>query len=219
MRAAASTNRRDHGRTDPVRVRILTAAQELFAEHGYRATTTKQISLRANVAEPTLFRHFGSKADLFEATILEPFSSFVEEWTGSWNDFPAEASLDDMAERLVEGLFRLVRGDRRLFQDLIAARSDPDSDLHASAVAISARLRIGLRSVQDVGLDIAAAQGLAGMDPPATIGAVSAMVIGAVLLEDWIYPAGTRVPSQRRIVREISALVVHGIAHRPARPA
>jgi AcrR family transcriptional regulator len=40
-----------------VRPRLLNAAHELFVEKGYRATTTKEITDRANVAEPTLFRH------------------------------------------------------------------------------------------------------------------------------------------------------------------
>jgi AcrR family transcriptional regulator len=40
-----------------VRRRLLNAAHDLFVEKRYRATTTKEIADRANVAEPTLFRH------------------------------------------------------------------------------------------------------------------------------------------------------------------
>ncbi|HEX7824719.1 MAG TPA: helix-turn-helix domain-containing protein, partial [Mycobacterium sp.] len=57
-----------------VRARILKAAHDLFTKQGYQSTTTKQISTRARVAEPTVFRHFGSKVELFEASILEPFN-------------------------------------------------------------------------------------------------------------------------------------------------
>lgn len=41
--------------------RILTAAQRLFARHGYGGTTTRDLAQAAGVAEGTLFRHFESK--------------------------------------------------------------------------------------------------------------------------------------------------------------
>ena len=200
---------------DGVRARTLAAAHELFTKNGYRATTTKEICLRACVAEPTLFRNFGSKAELFEAAILEPFIQFIDGWIKSWYEFSADASVQDLAESLVGGLFKLVRQDRRLFQELMEARADPNNDLNRSAVAISTRMRDGLRAVHDVGLEIADARHLRHLDPPATIAAVAAMVIGSVMLEDWIVPTGHRQPSQARMIREITKMVTHGITGRP----
>jgi AcrR family transcriptional regulator len=200
---------------DGARGRTLTVAHRLFAENGYRATTTKEICLSAGIAEPTLFRHFGSKARLFEMTVLEPFTEFIDGWITSWREFSAESSVQDLAEGLVSGLFALVRQDRKLFQELMDARADPKSDLHESAVAISARIRDGIRAVQDVGLEVADERHLRHLDPPATITAVAAMVIGSVLLEDWIVPAGVRRPSQARMVQEITMMVTHGITGRP----
>ena len=200
---------------DSGRARTLAAAHELFSTNGYRATTTKEICLRAGVAETTLFRNFGSKADLFETTILESFNRFIDSWIASWRQFSADNTVQDMAQRLVEGLFTLVRTDRLLFQELIEARADPSSDLHASAVAVSKRIREGLRTVQDVGLEIADDRHLPHLDPPATIVSVAAMVIGSVILEDWIVPAGVRTPSQARLMREMAMLITHGISDRP----
>jgi AcrR family transcriptional regulator len=154
---------------DSVRARTLAAARELFAQNGYGATTTKEICVRAGVAEPTLFRNFGSKAELFEAAILEPFTEFIDGWTKSWHDFSAEASVEDLADSLVGGLFKLVRRDRRLFQELMEARANPNKALHRPAVAISARIGDGLRAVHDVGLQIADERDLRHLDPPATI--------------------------------------------------
>ncbi|ORX00280.1 hypothetical protein AWC29_25760 [Mycobacterium triplex] len=172
--------------------------------------------LLAGIAEPTLFRHFGSKANLFEMTIMEPFTAFIDGWIASWREFSAESSVQDLAESLVSGLFALVRRDRRLFQELMEARPDPKSDLHESAVAISTRIRQGLRAVQEVGLEIADERHLTRLDPPATITSVAAMVIGAVLLEDWIVPAGARRPSQDRMIHEMTMMVTHGITGRPS---
>lgn len=47
--------------------RIIEAAVQLFAEHGFKGTSTRDIAQLASVNEATLFRHFGRKADLFWA--------------------------------------------------------------------------------------------------------------------------------------------------------
>lgn len=47
--------------------RILDAAEELFAAHGFAGTTTRALAQRAGVNEVTLFRRFGSKAGVLQA--------------------------------------------------------------------------------------------------------------------------------------------------------
>lgn len=54
------------------RERILAAATEEFGEHGYDATTTRGIAARAGVDPALLHHHFGTKADLFAASIDAP---------------------------------------------------------------------------------------------------------------------------------------------------
>lgn len=48
--------------------KIMKVALKLFSEQGYYPTTTKQIAEEAGVNELTIFRHFGSKSNLFQAT-------------------------------------------------------------------------------------------------------------------------------------------------------
>ena len=86
-----------------VRDRALAAAHELFTAQGYHATTTKEICAKAGISEPSLFRHFGSKAELFEATVLEPFTAFITSWTDSWDQLPAADPVPDLAESLLGG--------------------------------------------------------------------------------------------------------------------
>jgi AcrR family transcriptional regulator len=200
-----------------VRPRLLNAAHELFVEKGYQATTTKEISIRADVAEPTLFRHFGSKAEIFEASIIEPFTSYLERWSRSWVDYSTEATVEELAENLVDSLYSLIREDRRVFQELMVARSDPKNDLYPAAVAVSEHLRQGVRAVHDAGLNIQTKRELFNIDPPATMGAVASMIIGSVMLEDWVFPANIRVPGRERMVREMAGLIVDGISHRRQR--
>jgi AcrR family transcriptional regulator len=56
---------------DDTRQRILQAAAQLFAEQGYARATTRALAAAADVNEVTLFRHFGSKKNLFAAVVEE----------------------------------------------------------------------------------------------------------------------------------------------------
>ena len=48
---------------------ILTKAIQLFADKGFRGTTTRELAAAAAVSEPVLYQHFATKRDLYEAII------------------------------------------------------------------------------------------------------------------------------------------------------
>ncbi len=48
---------------------ILQAAARLFAERGYRGTTTRALAEAVGVTEPVLYEHFRSKRDLYAAIV------------------------------------------------------------------------------------------------------------------------------------------------------
>jgi AcrR family transcriptional regulator len=60
--------RRDRVRT---KKRILEAAKDLFAARGYAQAGLREIAAQAGVAVSLLPQHFGTKADLFEAALLD----------------------------------------------------------------------------------------------------------------------------------------------------
>lgn len=49
---------------------ILRASLDLFSEKGYSNTSTKDIAQTANVAEGTIFKHFGTKENLLYSTLI-----------------------------------------------------------------------------------------------------------------------------------------------------
>jgi len=51
------------------RAAILQAAVRLFAERGFRGTTTRALAEAVGVTEPVLYEHFKSKHELYEAII------------------------------------------------------------------------------------------------------------------------------------------------------
>lgn len=51
------------------RAAIVDAALHLFAEKGFRGTTTRELAARVGVSEPVLYEHFKTKSDLYSAII------------------------------------------------------------------------------------------------------------------------------------------------------
>jgi len=59
--------RKQRYRPAETRDRVLAAARKLFAQHGYLNTSTQEIASEAEVAEGSIFYHFGSKKNLLAA--------------------------------------------------------------------------------------------------------------------------------------------------------
>jgi AcrR family transcriptional regulator len=57
---------------------VLEAACQVFFKKSYRGATTAEIAREAGITEPILYRHFGSKRDLYLACLDEAWQSFRE---------------------------------------------------------------------------------------------------------------------------------------------
>src|SRR5437868_14883768 len=59
------------------KTRILDAAEQLFTEHGFEATSLRQLTTAAGVNLATVNYHFGTKEELFQAVLtrrLDPMN-------------------------------------------------------------------------------------------------------------------------------------------------
>jgi AcrR family transcriptional regulator len=55
---------------------VLDTACRVFSRSSYRGATTAEIAREAGISEPILYRHFGSKRDLYLACVEESWASF-----------------------------------------------------------------------------------------------------------------------------------------------
>src|SRR3954468_8573011 len=55
--------------SDDRRAQILKTACELFAQKGFRGTTTRELASAVGVTEPVLYEHFKTKRELYSAII------------------------------------------------------------------------------------------------------------------------------------------------------
>ncbi|HEY4021778.1 MAG TPA: TetR family transcriptional regulator [Pseudonocardiaceae bacterium] len=76
MAEDAPPRRRD---ADATRAALLAAARDLFAERGFEQTTVRDIAARAGVNQALLFRYFGSKDGLFDATMTNSSRQLINE--------------------------------------------------------------------------------------------------------------------------------------------
>ena len=58
---------------------VLDTACRVFSKSSYRGATTAEIAREAGITEPILYRHFGSKRDLYLACLDEAWEQFREE--------------------------------------------------------------------------------------------------------------------------------------------
>ncbi len=70
--------------------RILAAAKEEFLDKGFEDSSIRAIAKKAGVTSAALYRHFGSKHDIF-AALVEPGLEAIDAWT---TDHKARAYID-----------------------------------------------------------------------------------------------------------------------------
>lgn len=116
MDSQSGQTRRKRRKTRELRSDILTAAQEVFSEKGYAATSTREIADRANAAERLIYQHFENKATLFAAAVFDPVERTLdEELSESKIPLMDAMSPTDGVRHFVEFVLRAIRRNKRLF--------------------------------------------------------------------------------------------------------
>ena len=102
--------------SDATRKALLEAGRALFAERGYRHTSTQEVVTRAGMTRGALYHHFRDKADLFAAVFEEVSEQCIRRVSkaameagppGSWENFAAgcqeflDACLDPSIRQIV----------------------------------------------------------------------------------------------------------------------
>jgi AcrR family transcriptional regulator len=169
---------------------LLEAAQDLFGQHGFEGTTVRQIAEQAGVDHALIARYFGSKADLYIATL-------VAEATG---DHPSRQfqGLPDMAEGLLSRIDENGLGP--VMQALV--RSDTAPEIRQAAHDHMARRLVGPRLAEGPGQPADEAQLRAEIAAAALIGVTLGRALG------W-FDALASVPRER-LIELVTALLDDG---------
>jgi len=104
---------------------VLDAAMIEFADHGFEGTSTEDIARRAGISQPYLFRLFGTKKELFKATIARCFRETLEMFQRSAEGKRGEDALHAIGEAYMAQL-ESDRSWLRAQMQSYAAADDPE---------------------------------------------------------------------------------------------
>jgi AcrR family transcriptional regulator len=150
------------------RERILTVARELFTEHGYDATSLREIADRLGFTKAALYYHFQSKDQIMLA-LLEPIQQLLDEFL---DRLEAAQGLEEWGDALgwVIGqmeaqlpLFRLLQRNRMAVEQL-GGWHDADSDHLQIHERLERAVRTKTSSLRDQVRMIAALGAVTGFD-------------------------------------------------------
>ena len=128
---------------DARRQAVLDTACRIFSRSSYRGATTAEIAREAGISEPILYRHFGSKRDLYLACLDEAWRSFRGEAEAAMAEDPV-GCLGAIADRY------MAKGKKLRVVDLwIQALTEAADDQ-----VIAAAVRRQIREVHDFFADV-----------------------------------------------------------------
>lgn len=106
---------------------ILHAATEVFARSNYRVAGTAQIARAAGITEPTIYKYFASKKDLFLRILERIGRRIVERWQRAAAAAPGDAMrlLEEAGQVYLAGLRDHANESKIQFQAL-AESDDPE---------------------------------------------------------------------------------------------
>jgi AcrR family transcriptional regulator len=107
--------------------RILDVAEALFAQHGYGATSLRDIAAQAGLQQPGLYKHFSGKDDLYRRVYeraLKPMTDLMDAILAG-----PDESFDELTDRMTDLLARHPNIARLLVRAAISsdAQADPRS--------------------------------------------------------------------------------------------
>lgn len=195
------------------RARLLTAARDVFAEKGYRGATTRDIAERAELTEPMVFRHFGSKAALFEEAAVEPVVAFMDAYVAEWGarEHGATDAVGEVRDFLSRAL-EVMRGDRQLLGAILAA-GQLDEALEPAAERLQAAFARIIEMFEGMVETEFTLRGLETPDRPAFARLLLGIVISLSLHAEWleIGPGSGPAVSEDRMIDEAARVAVFGV--------
>ena len=198
------SNAHGHGRT-----LILGAAREVFAARGFKGTSTRDIAKRAQLTEVMIFRHFGTKANLFQEAVITPFTEFMDDYITDYRSREhGRLSPQQEGIALYTGLFNVLHGERELLLALMSAHEYDELSPESSAQIDAAFDRI-LVLFEEVVATEAAEREFSDFDLRPTVRAMFAMVLSTALHGDWM-GLGKKV-SYKRMIDAMTQLTVRGL--------
>lgn len=134
-------------RPTPTRDRILDAAERLFAQKGYDATTLRDIAAQVAIQNPSLYKHFESKAAIYAAVLDRAVRPLLDEFWDTEQEIEKVVSHLAARPTVCKLLLRETLGGGSQLQPVVARRFAEAVEQTRSFVARSGQPKPDVRSV------------------------------------------------------------------------
>jgi AcrR family transcriptional regulator len=192
--------------TEEVIDRIISAASEEFELYGYAGATTAAIARKAGVAEPLIFSNFGSKSNLFHASIFRPLNKHLEDFRAThWaHTAKTEKVRRELTRKYILELEQFIEKHSRKFISLFFEQTyyNTDNGLH-NIEGIQDYLSYAA-SIQTTGRD-----GEPKIDPRIIARLSFATVFSSVIFREWIFP--NDVASKDEVLSSLPDFILDGL--------
>ena len=143
-------------RSDATRRAITAAAVHAFRVRGYTSTTMATVAAVANVSPRTLYRYFGSKSELFAATLEESVEKFLQQLSDRIDNSPLRDAIIEAVENADAELngesremMRLAAADEKAWRYFLGASSRLQPKLSAALRAATPREQSAAPSAEE----------------------------------------------------------------------
>ena len=190
-----------------LRTRVLTAAVDLFAQHGYERTSVSQVVAAAGVAKGGFYHHFASKEDL----LYEVYGDLIGRQLAAMDEIagrhgPADVTLHAMIGELVLSTANSAKQAKVFWREMHSLGDERAEQYRRQRRRCHDAVRKVVRDGQADGT----------FSSPASADTVTFTIFGVVNeLPVWYRPSGRKRPQQ--IADEIAAFVLAGLGAGPER--
>lgn len=200
--------RRKYRSTEEIVSRILEAAMIEFKKNGFDRSTTANIAKRAEVVEPQIFRHFGSKSKLFRSAIFETLSQQLDEISKEYHW--EESGLMD-ARRETGSLRHTERLQAFLLDNSDLIRSLFIANAYGAFEAPDIGINDSLANYFQLGTSIMErkASDSQGVPPRLMVRITFGAILGCVMFREWLFPPG--VADEKEIRHSVSQFILAGL--------
>ena len=189
---------------------LLEAARDLFARQDYRSTTTLEIA--EQLASPNNCSSVISapRQPCFARPSLLPFTGFVDDFAQTWETVvPQDTDEEDLARQFVGQLYDVFLDHRGLLVTLLSAEALSETEMADTGIAeVSAALAV-LGRISAEGRQL---RGMQSGRPELAAHSIVAMIAGMAALRSTYF--GSKPPSGKMIVEELTQASLHGFLHR-----
>jgi AcrR family transcriptional regulator len=189
-----------------VRDLLLRGASDEFKACGYSGATTAAIARRAGVTEAQLFRHFGSKSELFREAVFLPLNAhFTDFHARQLADAGNSGDMRGKAHAYINELQEFIGEHAKMLMSLVVAQTYAPGSTQTVGEIDS------LRAYFDRGAAMMTSRlgDTSKVDPQLMVRVSFAAVLANVMFKDWLFPEG--LASERDIGTAIVDFVIDGI--------